>query len=526
MTDDYDRWAETNGVDLSQIHPLIIREWKAGHVSPWHEHLFRPRPAQPDGPVAATDDPAAARWCAAALEASCREMRETPEGQRNHVLYKKAFRLGTLVAGGYLHDDYVISTLSEAAARAGLGYTEILRTINSGFRDAANEPAQLHLDPDGDAYPSGYIIDPDEVNGERYADEEDEETWEPVNLGPYLDGTWERTEPTLLTRDDGHALLYTGHVHWFHGESESGKSWIAQYAAACALDTGGDVLYIDHESSAGELVERMLSMGVAPEAVADRFHYVQPERPAGAERDAFARLLARHYTLAVIDGVTESVVLDGVESKDNDAIAAWIKRLPRRLARRTGAAVVCIDHVAKNTETRGRFAIGGQHKIAGLDGAAYLVEPIEPLGRGICGSLKMSVAKDRQGGVRPYCGAYNKVTRLQEAARVRVDSTDGDHTLITVLAPDVETQGEEWRPTELMERVSRFVEEHPMASGKLIEDWVTGKASRVREAIKWLISDGYLEQKNLGTGKQTTHQMIRPYRRSRSIPELPEFDLE
>lgn len=521
--DDRDSWAEANGIDLTAIHPMIVREWKAGHVSPWHEHLFKPRPQRPDGPVAATDDPAAARWCQSALDASCEEMRQAPEGVRNHTLYKKAFRLGTLVHGGYLDEEAAFDGLADAASYAGLGTVEVHRTIRSGFRDAANEPAQLHLDDQGDAYPGGYTIDPDELGTPA---DEDEETWEPVDLGPYLDGSWERTEPTLLVRDDGHALLYKGHVHWFHGESESGKSWIAQFAAACVLDTGGSVLYIDHESSAGELVERMLSMGVSPEAVAERFHYVQPERPAGAERDAFARLLARHYTLAVIDGVTESVVLDGVESKDNDAIAAWIKRLPRRLARRTGAAVVCIDHVAKNTETRGRFAIGGQHKIAGLDGAAYLVEPIEPLGRGICGSLKMSVAKDRQGGVRPYCGAYNKVTRLQEAARVRVDSTDGDRTLITVLAPDAEEQGEEWRPTELMERVSRFVEEHPMASGKLIEDWVTGKASRVREAIKWLISDGYLEQKNLGTGKQTTHQMIRPYRRSRSIPELPEFDLE
>ena len=29
-----------------------------------------------------------------------------------------------------------------------------------------------------------------------------------------------------------------------------------------------------------------------------------------------------------------------------------------------------IDHVTKSKETRGKFAIGGQHKIAGLDGVA------------------------------------------------------------------------------------------------------------------------------------------------------------
>ena len=38
-----------------------------------------------------------------------------------------------------------------------------------------------------------------------------------------------------------------------------------------------------------------------------------------------------------------------------------------------GAAVVLIDHVAKDKEKRGRYAIGAQHKLAGV-AVAYGIE--------------------------------------------------------------------------------------------------------------------------------------------------------
>ena len=42
--------------------------------------------------------------------------------------------------------------------------------------------------------------------------------WDPVNLAAILDGTVEAQQPTLLTRTDGHCLLYPGLVHWVQGE--------------------------------------------------------------------------------------------------------------------------------------------------------------------------------------------------------------------------------------------------------------------------------------------------------------------
>jgi hypothetical protein len=52
-------------------------------------------------------------------------------------------------------------------------------------------------------------------------------------------------------------------------------------------------------------------------------------------------------------------------------VASWLELLPRWAAR-LGAAVLVLDHVVKNVETRGRWATGSQHKLAGLDGVPSL----------------------------------------------------------------------------------------------------------------------------------------------------------
>jgi len=78
------------------------------------------------------------------------------------------------------------------------------------------------------------------------------------------------------------------------------------------------------------------------------------------------------YGLAVIDGVTDSMGLFGLFGKDADDVARWHRTLPKAVASKTGAAVVCVDHVAKDSQTRGRFALGSQHKMAGLTPTAKL----------------------------------------------------------------------------------------------------------------------------------------------------------
>jgi hypothetical protein len=66
--------------------------------------------------------------------------------------------------------------------------------------------------------------------------------------------------------------------------------------------------------------------------------------------------------------------------------------------------VVCLDHVIKNRETGGRYALGAQHKLAGVTGATYVFSVIRPLARAksepVEGIVSLTVTKDRPGYVR------------------------------------------------------------------------------------------------------------------------------
>ena len=112
-------------------------------------------------------------------------------------------------------------------------------------------------------------------------------------------------------------------------------------------------------------------------------------------------MLSGTYALAVIDGGTDALgIFEHTRRRTTTTPARGSRRFPGLIATRTGAAVVLVDHVVKDTGTRGRWAIGGQQKMAGLTGAAYTVEVVEPLGRGIRGEVVLRVAKDRPGSVR------------------------------------------------------------------------------------------------------------------------------
>lgn len=103
------------------------------------------------------------------------------------------------------------------------------------------------------------------------------EPWAPVDVEAVLASGLNRLEPTQLPREDGLCLLYPGKTHSLAGESGSGKSWLAQYAAMLALNDGERVLYLDYESDAASVVARLLALGAMPECIARRFVYVNPD---------------------------------------------------------------------------------------------------------------------------------------------------------------------------------------------------------------------------------------------------------
>lgn len=348
-------------------------------------------------------------------------------------------------------------------------------------------------------------------------------SWRPLDLTAYLDGSYEPERATLLPRSDGACLLYPGRLHSFHGESESGKSMVARAEAARLLSAGERVLFIDFENDAATVVPRLVAMGATPDAIRERFMFVQPqEPPAGLDgRQAFEELFGQRYALAVIDGMTDALGMFGTNSLDLDEVARFMRMFPRRLARSTGAAVVVIDHVTKAQDTRGRFAVGSQAKMNGLDGAAYVIEVVQPLGLRMRGVVSMRVAKDRPGSVRPVCGAYRKGDRTQEACRVVFDATgDNQRTVVQIEPPDARfedgPQSGPVRPKALMQRISEWleVEGRGSATANELYEGVGAKEQHTRQAVALLVAEGYVKAAP-GPRRSTLHSSCRPYRQAR-----------
>lgn len=339
-------------------------------------------------------------------------------------------------------------------------------------------------------------------------------SWAPIDLTPVLNGTYKVQPPTYMLRTDSAALLYPAKVHSVHGESESGKSMLMHAVAARELQAKRDVLFIDFESDQGTVGNRLLMLGASADDIQNHLSYVRPDcHPFGMveERESWNGMLSQRFSLAVIDGVTEAFTVFGVKSVDNDEVSSWGRLVPRQIAERTGAAVVVIDHVTKDSEGRGRFAIGAQAKMSYLTGASYSVEVIQPLGVGMAGKLAIRIGKDRPGLVRPHGGAWRKSDRTQEIAVALIDSTDAKSIHYSLVPPREADGVSVSKLDRTVAEVARAIQESNGApSFRTINAVVRGGQELIREAITSLESDGYLRIEN-GPNKSKLHHLIKPY---------------
>lgn len=311
-------------------------------------------------------------------------------------------------------------------------------------------------------------------------------SWRPIDLTDALAGT-DLPPPELLRRTDGVPLLYRGKVHWFQGESETAKTWVADLAATQVLEDAGRVLWIDFEDDERTVVARLKALGIKEQTIADQLTYIRPEEPLGdrherisaAELDFEDLLAGPPFDLVVVDGVTEAMLTEGLDLRDNSDIAAFMRRLPRRLAD-TGAAVVGLDHVTKDREGRGRYAIGGQHKLAGLSGAAYRFDVVKAFSRPAgtdpsTGTVVLSIAKDRLG--------YIRARAIDD--RIAVAELTGwpDGGVTVTLTPPDDTQAP---PTTLCRKIVEHLRTYEGASQRSIETDVEGRGPAIRAALKWM----------------------------------------
>lgn len=277
---------------------------------------------------------------------------------------------------------------------------------------------------------------------------------------------------------------------------------------------------VDHNGM-DHTAARLLLLGARPEHLwdPDTFRYYEPE-DGQQLRNAVRQVTGLAPNVVLLDSLGEVLPMMNVASKDNDEITAALRAVVQPPAD-AGSCVITIDHLPKSTEARSTgFAIGGTAKKRAIRGAYIRVDSkVKPAPGGI-GRAVLRIEKDTLGGLRKTsAGGY--------AGELTLDSTTDGITRwdITRDTAPLDNEGG-FRPSAIMEQVSRYVEDNDQATGREIKAGVKAKGSTVDRAIEILVAEGYMT-KDPGARRSWIHHVTIAYReeedqkRHTTTPDTP-----
>jgi hypothetical protein len=358
-------------------------------------------------------------YARAALDGCADELAATPKGARNDVLNRKAFRLGTMVARGWIDRIEVIDTLFTAAGTCGLntddGEDATRRTLISGLKNG-----EKHPHPDLDTGQQEGFTEPPVTRAS---------SWKyhtgaaPVPLRWLIKGILPEAGVVLMA-----------------GQWGTFKTTIALDASVCVMaglsfagryqvKRRGAVLYIALEGE-GMLPARLAEVA-AHRGVSGPLPFAwRGDCPALSNKNAAAELCAIadeaaayldcNFALPVVLIWIDTVITAAGynEGGDNDTAASQkVMTALRILSKHTGALVAGVDHFGKVVET-------GTRGSSAKEGAADTV--IALLGdRELSGGLKntrLAVRKQRDGVSgfeldRGSCPGVNPGQQLRRLSR-------------------------------------------------------------------------------------------------------------
>ena len=334
----------------------------------------------------------------------------------------------------------------------------------------------------------------------------DENGWQLQSLDQWLDGTYEETIPTILERNDGHSLFYSGKINSIFGESGSGKTWVLMIALAQAITRGENTAYIDFEDRPTTLVTRLRILGIGDDQIRAHCTYAHPWAMAtGQEIENLVQSLdQKEVTVLGIDSTGEALALAELNPNADEEVATWYREIPRRLAD-TGAGVILVDHAPKNTDHSKLHAIGSQRKKAALDGASYTVKcpegfSIEPSDK--AGRIEMHCAKDRH-------GTYPNGSHV--ATIIVTDSSEGQKNMVVTDPKDPLAKPTE--DHELLKAISDWWIAQPdgLASGAMAKAYGATLPGKV--TAKWEAGFSLLVRKGVSREEKSGQKryLINPY---------------
>jgi len=276
-------------------------------------------------------------------------------------------------------------------------------------------------------------------------------------------------------------LLYSRLRHVISAPPESAKTLAATILLLEAQRQGHLVAHVDLEMGARRTRTLLEDLGATPEEIKDLL-YVEPDTPptAGDIRE----IAGQCVSIVLIDAAAGAYGISGLDDnarKDVEAFAqAWVEPLYK-----AGIGTILLDHVVKNPDGRGRWAIGSERKAGQADVHLGLELVGNPLVRGGSALVKVRVHKDRPGWLgRPH------------HVELHLRSDPQTHRITWDWRPPASapTASDEWRPTIYMERVSRHLEQHGPTSRTAIYKAGLGKGEYLVKAVNCLLVDGNLTE--------------------------------
>lgn len=320
-----------------------------------------------------------------------------------------------------------------------------------------------------------------------------------TDFASLLEAGLEPERPTVCEAFPSRFLLYRGRINEIHGEPGIGKTNIALCMAISVMNAGGTVLYLDPEDNPAGIGSRLLQLGCSRQSLLELFKYVHNPEPGDYFRlHAWTR--DNGPVLVILDGIAEALAAEQL----NEDVAGDVLDFFRRQLRpfvAAGGAVLIADHVAKNKETRGRFARGTSAKLGRIDGVSYEVRLVKAYSRETEGSVRLVVAKDRCGGV----GAVGT-----EVCELMFAKDEDGYPDIRFTEP-VDKPRKEFEPTALMEKVSQHLEKAgiPLKQGELRS---LGNHDYVDRAIQRLVQLEHISLERKGNA--LLHTLVKPYRQN------------
>lgn len=297
-----------------------------------------------------------------------------------------------------------------------------------------------------------------------------------------------------------HPWLYAGALTLLSSEPGVGKTWVAEHLAATVMEAGYSAVYVDVDSTAEVVAERLAALQVDHELISERFVYANPTGARWTDADLLlirglldgaGRKAPQGLGLVVIDALADVLTAADLDEDRAPGVTQMLSGLAR-VVRPTGAALLVLDHLAKPSKdgprTRSRYGRGSGAKLAKAD-AALLLETQQEFSVGKSGELRLWVTKDRRGRLPlPRLG--------RPGLRVEVAADNGAVSLIE-RGEDADEHGEWTGPTSCMEAVLAILDGDPAgqySQRRLIDTLrAAGQSFRtttIRTAAERLVLDG------------------------------------